>query len=111
MRYVSDRFRNNILAVIVVIAFLYLMTQLSGCSVTSLTRGQDGELTVRHNTFFMRSEAPSLTVDRDGVNDYEANFNAKSRGGDTAAMLQILQMFAAATAVAQPAIPTPGETP
>jgi len=34
MRYVSDRFRNNLLAGIVVVLFLWLMVQLSGCMTT-----------------------------------------------------------------------------
>ena len=92
----SERFRNNLFAVLFVIAVLLTMFLTAGCSVTSLTRGDQGELTVTHRTLFIRTEAPSLTVERDSVNEYTANFNAKSRGGDLEAMVQILQMFMAA---------------
>lgn len=88
-RHASQSSKYNVITVLL-IALLF-----SGCSVTSVNRQMDGSLVVTHTTFFIKTEAPSLEVERDATNEYTAKFNAKSRGGDLEAMVEILKMFAA----------------
>lgn len=84
---------NRIITILIVICLFILNALLTGCSVTSVSRGPNGELTVTHRTVLIKTDAPSLEVERDDVNDYVAKFNAQSRGSDIEAMAQILQMF------------------
>ena len=99
---------NWTVTILIIVCVFILASLLTGCSVTSVNRGPEGELTVTHRTFLIKTEAPSLEVERDDVNDYVAKFNAKSRGGDIEAMAQILEMFIAAKAL--PQLPN-GDTP
>jgi hypothetical protein len=98
----TKRFRNNLIAVLIVIMALTLMALMSGCSVTSVDRQGEGGLKVTHRTFFLKTEAPSLEVERDSLNEYKAKFNAESRGGDAAAMAEALQLLMAISAAAKP---------
>ncbi len=90
--------------ILIVLALL-----LSSCSSTSVNRQENGSLVVNHRTFLIKTEAPSLTVERESVNEYTAHFNAKSRGGDVAAMTEILKMFVTAMKVTVPVIQSPQE--
>ena len=98
----SKRLRNNVIAVLVVIFVLCAMVLLSGCSTTKVTRTEAGGLDVSHTTWFIKTEAPSLTVSRDDKNAYDASFNAESRGGDIEAMAKGLQMLEALGRAAAP---------
>lgn len=98
----SKRFMNNAIATMVSALILLLMILTSGCSTTSLDRQADGAMQVTHRTFFIKTEAPSLEVERDSTNEYTAKFNADSRGGDTAAMAEALQLLMAISAAAKP---------
>lgn len=96
----SMRVTNNLLSILIVIGILMLMVLLSGCSVTSVDRQNGGALKVTHKTFFIKTEAPSLEVERDSTNEYTAKFNAESRGGDVAAMAEALNLLMAVSAAA-----------
>lgn len=87
------RIYRNLIAVLIVVLILGLMLLLGGCSTTKVNRGTEGSLDVTHTTFLIKTEAPSLEVDRDDLNDYSASFNAASRGGDIEAMAQIMQLM------------------
>jgi len=93
---------RNMIAVLIVIAWMALMLVLGGCSITTVNRQTSGALDVTHKSFLIKTEAPSLVVERDSVNEYNASFNAKSRGGDLQAMSDILRMFLAVQAPAPP---------
>ena len=75
-----------------------VLLSMGGCSTTTLSRDDEGELGVRHTTWFIKTEAPSLDVTRDGVNEYTAHFNAKSRGGDIEALAVIISTLVKALA-------------
>jgi hypothetical protein len=79
-----------------ILIYVLVVLVCTGCSITTVDRGDNGGLIVTHKTFFIKTEAPSLEVERDNVNEYNAKFNAKSRGGDIEAMAKILEMFMAA---------------
>ena len=98
----SQRFRNNALAVLVVLFVLWFAVLATGCSTTTVNRTEGGGLDVKHTTWFIKTEAPSLTVDRDNQNEYSASFNAESRGGDIEAMAKGLQMLEALGRAATP---------
>jgi len=102
----SNRFRNNVIAVLVTIFILWAMVLLGGCSTTKVNRTESGGLDVSHTTWFIKTEAPSLTVSRDDKNAYDASFNADSRGGDIEAMAKGLQMLQILGTLATP-VPTP----
>ncbi|MDB4312039.1 hypothetical protein N9937_01285 [bacterium] len=87
--------RNNYIAVLIVILILALMSVMSGCSTTTVNRTVGGGLDVKHTTWFIRTEAPSLVVERDDKNTYNASFNADSRGGNVEAMAGALELLMA----------------
>ena len=94
--------KDTLLDFLIVVSFGFVLMVLGACSITSVNRDKEGRLVVTHRTFLIKTEAPSLEVERDNVNEYKAKFNAKSRGGDLEAMAEILKMFIAVQTPTEP---------
>lgn len=92
-QFTDFRVHRNIIAMLIAIAWLALMFALSGCSITTVDRGDNGELNVSHKTFMSKVAAPSLEVERKGEDIYTARYNAESRGSDADQFLRIACTF------------------